>query len=105
MFKDVIWTLVLGILAVENLVMAIEEIHHASKPESKFHSGSFFINILAVIMCVTACCLRLYAVHNYVEHPKVLTTTPPQVDTLQNNNITYYLYQFQDNHYREKTHQ
>ena len=105
MFSDVIWALVLGILAVENMVMAIEEMHHASKPENKFHTGSFLINIAALIMCVAACCLRLCTVYDYVEHPKVLTTTPPQVDTLQDNNTTYYLYKFQDNHYRKNNHQ
>lgn len=101
MFSDVIWALVLGILAVENLVMAIEEIHRANDSGSNFNTGAFLINIAALIMCVTACCLRLCIVYDYMERPKVLTTTPPQVDTLQENNTTYYLYKFQDNHYRK----
>ena len=101
MFNDVIWALVLGILAVENLVvMVIEEIHHTREPENKFHSGSFLINVAAIIMCVTVCCLKLCIVYDYMEHPKVMTTEPPQVDTLQDNNTTYYLYQFRNNYHQ-----
>lgn len=96
--ESAIWLIILSILFTSNLNATIDEGIRGSR-EGDFHLGMFLFNFAAVVLVLLAMYTDLNRIIRYQEAPKVYTTETPQVDTLQENGKTFYIYKFQDNHY------
>jgi hypothetical protein len=57
----------------------------------------FVFNMFAIMVCMYGMYLGVERIAKYEEAPRVYTSTPPQVDTLNRNGKTVYIYKFQDN--------
>lgn len=88
----------LSIMLTANLAAMIDEAARAQR-EGDFKVGMFLFNLFAAAVVLLAMFNQFNTVIKYQEAPKVYTTEIPQVDTLQENGKTFYIYKFQDNHY------
>lgn len=98
MLESVLWIIALTIMAIANLKTIVEQIADATYG-GDFHLGLFILGVVATVLCCVAIYLHSTKIVDYHKAPKVTTTTAPMVDTLKTSKGTYYLYQFNDNHY------
>jgi hypothetical protein len=98
MLESAIWIMTLSIMLTANLAAMIDEAARGQR-EGNFRVGMFLFNLFAAALVVLALFNQFNTVVRYQEAPKVYTTETPQVDTLQENGKTFYIYKFQDNHY------
>ena len=97
---SVIWIIALTVMAVINLKTIINETCNAfDVGDGDFNLGLFILGVVATVCCCVAIYLHSATICDYEKKPKVTTSTEPIVDTLKVSSGTYYLYQFNDNHY------
>lgn len=100
MLNSVIWIIALTVMAVINLKTIINETCNAFDVwDDDFNLWTFILGVVATVCCCVAIYLHSAAICDYEKKPKVTTSTEPIVDTLKVSSGTYYLYQFNDNHY------
>ena len=95
---SVLWIIALTVMALANLKTTVEQISEATYG-GDFHLGLLILGLAATVLCCVAIYLHSAKIVDYGKAPKVTTTTAPMVDTLKTSTGTYYLYQFQNNHY------
>ena len=96
--ESAIWIMTLSILFTANVAAMIDEGVRGQR-QGNFRIGVFLFNLFATVLVILALYNQFNTVIRYQEAPKVYTTETPQVDTLQENGKTFYIYKFQDNHY------
>lgn len=96
--ESAVWIMVMSILFMVNVATMITE-GVRGLMGGKFRIGVFLLSFLASVLVLLSLCGEFNTVIRYQEAPKVYTTEIPQVDTLQENGKTFYIYKFQDNHY------
>lgn len=98
MLESAIWIMTLSILFTANVAAMIDEGVRGQR-EGNFRIGVFLFNLFATVLVLLALYNQFNTVIRYQEAPKVYTTVAPQIDTVQENGKTFYIYRFQDNHY------
>lgn len=98
MLESAIWIMTLSILFTSNVAAMIDEGVRGQR-KGNFRIGIFLFNLFAAVLLLLSLYCQFNTVIRYQEAPKVYTTVAPQVDTLQENGKTFYIYRFQDNHY------
>ena len=96
--ESAIWIMTLSLLFVANVNAMMGEAAER-KHTGKFNLGMFLFNAFAAILVLAALIIDFNMISTYQKAPKVYTTVAPQIDTVQENNQTFYIYHFQDNHY------
>lgn len=98
MLESAIWIMTLSIIFTGDIAAMIDEGVRGQR-EGNFSIGVFLFSLFATVLVLLAMYNQFNTIARYQEAPKVYTTETPQVDTLQENGKTFYIYKFRDNHY------
>ena len=94
-----LWIIICTLLLVASVKSSCSAARMLKNNGTASDALMFVFNMFAILVCMYGMYLGIERIAKYEEAPKVYTTEAPQVDTLQENGKTFYIYRFQDNHY------